>query len=139
MRNWLKAFLPLFLETLPLFGLIFIINPVLIAFIPREPFEYKWSFVILSIAGVCLAALTAFFISFFSNKYRQIAIAIFRSLFVIFFVVSIFYPESGRQLDGGISEDFSWFYYFIIYSIYIISFFVLMALFVRKNFVIRNV
>ncbi len=140
MHHWLKKFFRVFLETLPLWGLIFVINPILIVFsTANKSVDYQSSFIILAVACISLCVLTAFIVSFFSNKYRQIAIAFLRSLFVVFFVVSIFYPESGRHVDGSEIEDFSLFYYCIIYFSYLVSIVVLTALFWRNKIILRNI
>ncbi|OJW50109.1 MAG: hypothetical protein BGO67_01915 [Alphaproteobacteria bacterium 41-28] len=137
---WVKTFFRVFLETLPLFGLIFIINPILIVFSTSEPAsEYQTSFAILSLACVCACVLTALPISFFSNKYRRIAIAFLRSLFLISFIVTIFYPEGGRQLDGVAAANHSFFYYCVLYFFYIISVSFFTILFFRGNVVLRNI
>ena len=138
LQNWLKTFFHVLLETLPLFGLIFIINPILIALAPREPFDYQFSFVILGVVCICACLFTALPISFFSNKYRQIAIAFLRSLFLVFFVISIYYPEGARRLDGVTATDSSLLYYCVLYFSYIISLSVLMLLFLRSKVILRN-
>lgn len=138
LKNWVTTFFRMFLETLPLFGLIFLINPILIVFSKNEPIDYNFSFLILGVVCVCASILTAFPISFFSNTYRRIAVSSLRSLFLVIFVVSFFYPESGRHLDGVIDETPSLSYYCIVYSIYVLSFSLLMFFFIRGNTLLRN-
>lgn len=139
MQDWLKKFFPIFLESLPLFALIFVINPILIIFAPSEPYDYKVALIILGIACLTAALLTALLISFFSTKYRRIAIAFFRSLFIVFFIISIFFPASGGLVDGRAPQHLSIFQYVILYFAYIFAVFVLMVLFLKNQVVLRNI
>jgi hypothetical protein len=137
-KNWLKSYLHVFLETLPFVGLIFVLNPILIALAPSEPFDHKLAFVILGAVGLLVSMFVALVISFASDKYRHIIITLFRSLFLLFFSISIFYSQGGSRIDGSTTITPSLAYYFLFYGSCTIAVVVLFVLFEKFKNVLRN-
>ena len=112
-----QRWIMLALEISPLALLTLVTNPALIL-LGEANFPVTITvWLILTASAVTFCLLAAFPIALLGVVVQGPAIILIRSAFIVIFVVSIFYPESGRRLDGIAAEPRGAEYLTIFYAI----------------------
>jgi hypothetical protein len=88
-------------------ALFFVVNPALIVLMSYETYNHGASLYFLAAVSVVLSLVFAVFLCVLPNKIYQIVTALLRSLFLMCFIVSMFYPTSIGLIDGGSSKEIS--------------------------------
>ena len=134
MTKWFRIVGRMTLESMPLCGLIALVNPSLILLgTPTYIFEADSWFILGGMFFVSSLTLGVL-LSSAPVRWQPWIISSLRALFALAFIITVFYPKGGHRLDGVIPEEPSLRNIVFLYIIYILAFITLLfAIYRRKQ------
>ena len=125
MSKWLRRLARMVLESMPLCGLITLLNPALILLgAPQHIFGVE-SWLILGGLFLLSSLIFGTILSFLPERSWLWVIPGLRALFALCFLITIFYPKGGHRLDGVIPPEPSKGFFASLYIAYTLVFLVL--------------
>lgn len=126
MISWLRSIGSLTLESMPLCGVITLLNPTLILLGASVHAFGIESWFILGVLFLISSLTLGAMLSLAPMRWRSWIISGLRALFALSFLITIFYPKGGHRLDGFITEQPSVFTLATLYGAYLLVFLVLL-------------
>ncbi len=137
-RLTLKRIMVTFLQVLPFIGLILLVNPSLILASDKSFGIQNSTLYILIVSSFAISMLLALIISLMSDKYYRIVLSLFKSLFIVSFVITIFFPVGSEMQDGQVRDAvLSRSQYLLNYGSYFIALCFSMYIFMSNNILKR--